>query len=265
MIVKMDNPNKLQQDYDSAFLALLMDEYTDKLGEKVLKEYEQAEESGEPDDSADAMCYQMIRDSKAAWTNGRRIKNAFRRVGIVAAVIAILLAMLIGVQAAGVDVFGALAKWTGEVFKFRVDDEAASDAPHAEEQNEMQKMLAELGMPVELAPTWLPEGYTLFRVEQINTDVGSGIYAAYENNNSRIYIEITEYYTPPAIDNLEIQMDNATPEAYKSNGKLFYLFTNMKMWRGAWSGENYVISLSGFPSRETIKNVIDSIGEITDE
>lgn len=36
--------DKLQHDFDSAFLALIMDEYAEELGESILKEYQESEE-----------------------------------------------------------------------------------------------------------------------------------------------------------------------------------------------------------------------------
>lgn len=259
------NSDKLQQNYDSAFLALLMDEYAEKLGEQVLQEYEQAGEAEETDDAIDAACYQILRNSKTARMNGHKYKYVFQKIGIVAAVIVILFALLIGVQAAGMDVFGTMARWTGEVFRFQVEDKSTSGVPQTEQQNEMQRMLAELGMPVELAPTWIPEEYTLCTLERLEIDDSFGIYAVYESGNSYINIEVTEYHAASALNSLELQMDNVVPEEYHSNENVFYLFTNKDKWSGAWSDGGYVISLGSFPSRETIIKVIDSIGEIVYE
>lgn len=259
------NKQQLQHNYDSAFLALLMDEYAEQLGEKVLREYEQTEASSDADDSLDAACEEIIRSSKTVRENGHRIKKILGKVGVVAAVIAILFALLIGAQAVGVDVFGTLARWTGEVFKFRVDDEAAYSEPQADRENDMQKMLESLDMPVELAPTWIPEGYALVNIKEVNTDACFGAYAVFKSGNHHINIEITEYCTATDLNCLEMQMDDITPEEYMSRGKTFYLFTNTDYWRGAWSEGRFVISLSGFPSKEMMLRVIDSIGEVSYE
>jgi len=162
-------------------------------------------------------------------------------------------------------VFGTLARWTGEVFKFRVDDEAAYSEPQADRENDMQKKLESLDMPVELAPTWIPEGYALVTIEEEESEDFSGFCALYINRSNYINIEIKEYFMATALNGLEMQMDNAEPEEYMSNGKLFYLFTNTDKWRSAWSGGSYMVSLTGFPSKEMMLRVIDSIGEATYE
>lgn len=56
------------------------------------------------------------REEKVSTKSG---KSFFRKVVLLAAAISIMFACMIAAQAAGVDVFGALARWTEETFRFK--------------------------------------------------------------------------------------------------------------------------------------------------
>lgn len=54
----------------------------------------------------------------------RRPRHRFARVGLIAAIVAVcLFSGMIAVQAAGIDVLGAIARWTDSVFGFEPDEE----------------------------------------------------------------------------------------------------------------------------------------------
>ena len=105
-----------QETDDRAFLSQMMDEYAEALGKTALQEYEAVKDSAMPDAALDARCNEIIRGSGSAKPSGRR--RALKAAVIAAAVAAALFLTLLGVQAAGIDAFGALANWTGEIFRF---------------------------------------------------------------------------------------------------------------------------------------------------
>ena len=261
------NSDKLQQNYDSAFLALLMDEYAEKLGEQVLQEYEHAGDDEDTDDSIDAMCYQIIRDSKPIRDNGRRIKKAFRRVGIVAAVIAVLFAMLICVQAAGIDVFGALANWTNSVFRFGTGASEVLETTMIDpELHDLLNALEEAGIPTRLAPTKLPSGFTLSSITDISNERLHGLIAVFENNSiDYLTLELYEYEDETPLEDYFVEKDTDKPEVYVFGEKSFYILSNMGKWGATWSDGKYLLHFSGFPTIEDLYYVIDSIMEDKNE
>lgn len=257
------NSDKLQQNYDSAVLALLMDEYAEKLGEQVLQEYKQVGEAEETDDSIDAMCYQIIRDSKPIRDNGRKIKKAFRKVSIVAAVIGVLFAMLIGVQAAGIDVFGALANWTNSVFRFGVGTSEVIETTMIDpELHDLMNVLEEAGIPTRIAPTKLPSGFTLSSITDISNEGVFGRVVVFENeNHDCLTFELCKYEDEVSLADYFIEKDADDPEIYISAGRAFYVLSNMKKWGAAWSDGKYLLHLGGFSSKDDLFYVIDSIME----
>lgn len=120
-----------QETDDRAFLSQMMDEYAEALGKTALQEYEAVKDSAMPDAALDARCNEIIRGSGSAKPSGRR--RTLKAAVIAAAVAAALFLALLGVHAAGIDAFGALASWTGEVFRFngREDSELPLIEPPA--------------------------------------------------------------------------------------------------------------------------------------
>lgn len=97
------------------------------------------------------------REAKASPLPGKpqaRLSVLWRTIRIAAAAAALLLALMIGAQASGLNVFGALAQWTSETFHFGAKNEIQSE--------NYQMFLAALvknGISKEYAPTWYPFGF----------------------------------------------------------------------------------------------------------
>ena len=105
-----------QETQDRAVLSQVMDEYAEALGKTSLEEYEAAKDRSAPSADLDARCREIIRRSGSMQPSGRQ--RTMKAAVIAAAVVAAIFLTLLGVQAAGIDAFGALANWTGEVFRF---------------------------------------------------------------------------------------------------------------------------------------------------
>lgn len=263
-----NNKDKLQQDFDSAFLALIMDEYAEKLGENILQEYQESEEYSNKNisqtKSMDTICLQTIKDSKEIPSSRHGIKFALRKLGIAAAVIAVFFATLIVVQAAGINVFGALAQWTDSVFRFGTSTSTILNETEASysELDELLLFLKKNNIPTQLAPTRIPEGYTFVDVAKYSNETKNGVVAAFENSKQDVLtIEIDKYFDEASVGDQFVEKDVGNPEVYISNEKAFYLLSNTGNWGAIWSDGKYCLFLSGFPTKDELFVVIDSIKE----
>lgn len=261
-----NNTDKLQHDFDSAFLALIMDEYAEELGESILKEYQESEEYSNENvtqtKSLDALCLQTIKDSKEPPSNRHGIKFALRKFGIAAAVIAVIFATLIVVQAAGVNVFGALAQWTDSVFRFGngtstiINETESSNS----ELNALLQSLERMNIPTQLAPTRIPDGYAFVDIAENRNEKMHGIVSIFMNSRQDcLTIEVSEYYDDVIAEDRFIEKDIGEMEQYISKDKTFYLVTNTGKWSAVWSDGRYYLFLGGFPTKEELCTVIDSI------
>ena len=261
-----NNKDKLQQDFDSAFLALIMDEYAEKFGESILQEYQESEDYSDENvsqtNSLDAICLQTIKDSKEIPASRHGIKFALRKLGIAAAVIAVFFATLIVVQAAGINVFGALAQWTDSVFRFGngtstiINETESSNS----ELNALLQSLERMNIPTQLAPTRIPDGYAFVDIAENSNEKMHGIVSIFMNSRQDcLTIEVSEYYDDVIAEDRFIEKDIGEMEQYISKDKTFYLVTNTGKWSAVWSDGRYYLFLGGFPTKEELCTVIDSI------
>lgn len=199
----------------------------------------------------------------------KKSSSIFRYMVVVAACITILFAMLITVQAAGINVFGTLATWTDSTFRFvSVQEESTQRAFSSESiKNELQRALAAAEIPTSLAPTWIPEAYSLTGLDTSQTTAFHYVHATYAKPGSQKVLTITIDKGGDCRDlsGIAYEKNSGDPEIYEKDGMQFYLFKNWDVWSAVYYDGNFSISLTGIDSKETAIRMIDSIQEDTYE
>lgn len=198
-------------------------------------------------------------------TSRRNQGRKFRWLTRVAACCVIMLSVMIAVQATGVDIFGMLAEWTDSVFHYSVSENgnvpstAAQTAALAE--SEIQLALADVGMPANFAPTWVPEGYTLVKLKQVDTLISTGVCATFLNESgNRFSADIQTSDTAQNVEELLFEKDATNVETIVSNSRMFYVFSNTAGWSGVWSDGKYTVSVTGVDTRDNIVSIIEQLG-----
>ena len=192
-------------------------------------------------------------------------KGIFRRVAVAAACVAVLFVTLITVQAVGVDIFGALGTWTDSTFQFEAQTDDLKDSATMEEA--VEEVFSAMGIPTQLFPTWIPEGYVLLRVNRSELEAVKCIQVAYTraNGGKALTIAVEEYFDPNVWEGTIQEKDSGVPFLYTKNGREFYVFENSGTWTAAWCDTVYGITICGADSKETVIAMIDSIAEFTKE
>jgi len=232
-----------EEDFDPE----LVDAYLDALEEK-------APMPRQPDaKAAYAQLQKRLGAASAAVEGGRRRRFSWRGLGLAAALAGLLFALMVGVQAAGVDLFGSLARWTEEVFHF---------VPAAAQQQSIREALRSCGIPEELGPVWFPEGLEVEGIEVYDSEDLKRVSARYSDGDKRVRVEISQLNMPMDMEELGYQKDSNSVEKYSSHDRIFYLFSNLEETTAAWSdGNQLMIDISGTIPKSDIKKIIDSIGE----
>ena len=117
-----------------------------------------------PDGMGQTLYPAGLPESAATVQAPRRRKVRVKKLAaILAACVALLSLLLFAAQAAGGDLFGAIGQWTDDTFRFseKSGERAAETAAAGtvEPVSPLQQKLADNGLPLELAPSYLPEGY----------------------------------------------------------------------------------------------------------
>lgn len=178
---------------------------------------------------------------------------------IIAAVLIALFAGMLTAQAAGFDVLGAIGRWTEETFHFTT----ASSQPEQKDIVALQEAAETCHLPSNLIPTWYPDGFEPSepQIDRIENYMDS-ILCLYNNVESdRSYsITISQYYDTDFLESLAFEKDNKKVRQYNSNGKIFYIMSNLDALTATWSDGIFVETISGQLNNHEIELLIDSIG-----
>ena len=201
-------------------------------------------------------------------TNKSHAKNIFRKVVPIAATIAVVFMSMIVAQAAGVDIFGSLARWTEKTFHFNGGDSTpAADGTRPQVEDEtylaIQAEVDKLGIDVPVVPTWFPDGYELQEIQSSNPDITEwkGVDCLFRNENSQtLRFRITKYEEDYDISSIVFEKDGQQVTEYIGGDKLFYIMSNNSRKTATWSDGQLVVSINGEFSQDIMKTMIDSIG-----
>lgn len=186
-------------------------------------------------------------------TKTRRVFRP-RKILVVAAVLILMFGGMLTAQAAGVDVFGAIGRWTEETFHFDIvqDNDRTSL---------FQETATQAKIPQDFVPTWVPDGFEGAepQVDTVENYMNS-IICVYSNQEKTYSVDIEHYYNKADIETLVIEKDDTNVCSYESNGKTFYIMSDMEYLTATWTDGTFVETISGQLSMDEIKTIIDSIG-----
>lgn len=200
-----------------------------------------------------------------------RFKRVWRTALVAAIAIACMFAVMVTAQAAGIDVFGAMARWTEDVFSFGqvVPDSQVSDDPVQETASQgaeppsaefasLQEAFDVYGMTEVHEPTWLPEGYTLDGVDVLALDDPflRTFSASYTDGEGFVSIGIMSYEGTP---DTQVQKIGGPVESIVKDGITFYLIQNTKDWTIAWCTDQYEYYVSSKEGNEILWQVVESM------
>lgn len=200
-----------------------------------------------------------------------RLRQAGRTILAAAAAVICALAIMVTAQAAGVDVFGAMARWTEDVFSFgpvapdsQVSDDPVQETvgPEAEIPDtgfaSLQEAFDAYGMTEVHEPGWLPEGYALDGVDVLAVDDPflRSFEAAYTDGEGIIGIGIASYEGEPAT---QVQKIGGPVESVEKNGIVFYHVENSVGRTIAWYSDQYEYYLSGDVGDDILWKVVESM------
>lgn len=209
---------------------------------------------------------EKVRDARPR----RRVQSIWR-VGLIAALTFIcLMGGMVVAQAVGVDVFGAIARWTDEVFSLgAIRSDGADDGTNIPVLSDngvgnsnkatytsLQEALDDYGITEFREPTWIPEGYRFEHVEVDSwSDNGSfiGLYAEYRSGTDSLHIKIERY---EGSANIQVEKTDTPVETFLVDGLTVYLLENIGNNSAAWVTEHYECYISGTAEKQVLKQIV---------
>ena len=188
----------------------------------------------------------------------------FRRLAHIAIIAALCCAALMAVvQAAGFDLWGILARWTGADFSFvRPDDppSSASDFSSGDqyEFDSLTDALTAYGNTLPLAPTRFPDDAVLKELYVVPDANSFLFYAAYIMPEGDLTVTLRQVESTPFST---VETNDETVEVYMAGGIEHHLITDVAQVKAEWYNQNWECKISGPLTREEIIAMIDSIYE----
>lgn len=177
--------------------------------------------------------------------------RSVRRLALVAAAIGVFMTLLVAAQASGLDVFGAMARWTDETFRFVA-------APTNYDVAAFRAALEEQDIPAEYAPSRIHAGFVADGLQTTNSKKITQVTAYFTDGNAEFSFVVTRYHDI-AIANYEKTLGEAI--SYTNGKQLFYIFENTNSTMATWSdGRALTIDICGQVSTNDMKSIINSIG-----
>ncbi len=209
---------------------------------------------------------EKVRDARPR----RRVQSIWRAGLIAALTIICLMGGMVVAQAAGVDVFGAIARWTDEVFSLgAIRSDGADDGTRIPVLSDngvgnsskatytsLQEALDGYGITEFREPTWIPEGYRFEHVEVDSwSDNGSfiGLYAEYRSKTDSLHIKIERY---EGSANIQVEKTDTPVETFLVDGLTVYLLENIGNNSAAWVTEHYECYISGTAEKQVLKQIV---------
>lgn len=198
-----------------------------------------------------------------------RFRPALKLAGLVAAIVMGIFGLMVTAQAAGIDVFGAIGRWTEETFHFVASPsgavgEGADATPNPEHlgyYNSLQAALEDCGITENLVPTWYPEGFEASEPTVSSNDLGDKISCLFSNTTEESFtITIKRYKSAGDLDSFTFEKDTTSVEKYTSGQKTFYILCNIDTATAIWAEGTLTETIAGNLSASEIISIIDSIG-----
>lgn len=174
------------------------------------------------------------------------------RIAIIAAA---LCAFMVTAQASGLDILGAIARWTSEQFSFvKVGEEKdeRQDLPY----ESLQDALDRTGITECLSPKKFPEGTELAEILVKERIDGILISATYSLSGQTFYISVLKVMGTP---HSEIEIKDPNVEVYEVAGIEHHLMSDVMQRKVTWYNGDWECYIAGDLSRNDLIMMIDSI------
>lgn len=181
-----------------------------------------------------------------------------------ALVIVLMFTLSFGAMAAGIDVFGAIARWTEDLFGFaRYDEDASVDAALTGDKvapvlEPLYKDLVGAGVTEDVLPAFIPEGFIVEEYSCYSFSTEEIFACTLDNEKTKIYLSYTVYNSEMDEDD-KYHKEAGDPEEYIINGITHYIIDNNGEIKIIWMNSNVECSISGRVSEETLTEIVESI------
>lgn len=184
----------------------------------------------------------------------------FRRIAAIAACLVLVFSFATSANAFCFrDVWNAVVTWAQETFSFSMGVEVSKpEEDDLLEYTSIQEVLDANGRNPSVAPTWIPNGYTLDEIIIDKTPLQESYIVVYTNGNTSFRITIQSFVS---VRPEQYEQGMGFDQIYSASGTDYYIISNYDKVRVAWVNDMYECNISGALSIDEVKAMIDSISK----
>lgn len=260
----------LQERLEAAQVAVLVKMYVEDTGKKKLEQYEADLADGKVPEFTDEELQKAfnrfleISDIKEEHRAYQPVLRAALKTAAVAiASIFIFVLSMVTVHAAGVDVFGAVARWTDSVLVIRSENVEAESVivPPLTPSEEIRLALIDQGIPEDYAPTWMPNTHEIIDLQRIqNKKEKSVIVTVSDAEKNNITFQFTKGDYSESKNIIYFEKDGPDINYYLVGDKKWAIYNNNGLFSGIWRTEQYEIDIFGCKNLDQLHQILESIG-----
>lgn len=198
---------------------------------------------------------QLEQTRETALRTRRPLRRLPRTAAAVAAAVGVLVATTVGAQAMGVDLWGVVAQWSRETFRFVYrDDGGSSDWMKGREELEGTELSGYL-------PAWIPEGYAVEEVHRWDSREQSTTVITFEGTDMSVfYLSLDVFGDMGRMQQATFEKNDAlVREQELSGGGTVYFYDNGGTGCSVYQTEKAVYGIMGDLSQESAIQMFESI------
>lgn len=113
-------------------------------------------------------------------------------------------------------------------------------------------------VPKNLLPTWIPEEYYLYRIDEMETDNFKTVVALYYSENEEHFLSIDATYLFEDVK-FNYEKDESPVEVIEKDDIQYYIMGNLNTNTFIWRNGSFECQVDGTLSRDELKQMIASI------
>lgn len=245
--------------------------YSEDWMEQCLEKLEHTEEAA-PDFDVEASLANFLDKHSyivecAAEKEGRKTSRWKTRTAIAVVAVLVMLGSMVTAQALGLDVFGAIARWTDETFRFSASTEGNDFSANRSTPDDisgtyetLEAALAACGIDGAAIPTEALDGFSAGEISVHTAQGFVGIRANYASEERAYSLIVSLYASPDAVSQTIFEKDSGDVDCYEKDGIPYYVMSNNADLTVTWMPqERLVCALAGALTVEEAQTLIDSI------
>lgn len=227
---------------------------------KVLRDRDK-DTSAEVSLEIQALFDQFVRQGRRETSHRNSVPKAAAALIAVVIAVAFMLTVL-PMEAQAGSWWDRITRWTSEKFEFISHRNSVEQRPEYVFQTdkpglqEVYDAVAALGVTEPVVPMWLPEGYALEEIRQIQYEAKISTYARFSSGDKYVTYTVDVYSEE---EGFGYNTDEKSATKYENAGITHYIMRNKEKCVAVWTKKNVECSLTIDGSEDFIFEMLDSI------